>query len=197
MAIDWKCSERGTKRQSVMGELLLLLLLLLYVLVFFFLCSCKLSANVTFLNFWTQFFQTKYALAKLGRLFCLTYDGKLSTATELHCINVSNSRDMLPLIGCWSVTTVWNNDIYFKETKKHWRRSTDIDSFSFRYILIDDSRWCFLAFLHVKYGDMLSLKALYDSWTYCMQHHFALWSCLNSVTSRRSFVDTFNQQMFN
>lgn len=153
----------------------------------FFLYSCKLPANVIFLNSWTEILQTKYAPAKLGRLFHLTYEGKLSIATALHCINVSDSRDMLPLIGCWSVTTVWSNDIYFKEIKKHWRCWTDIDSFSFRYVLIDDSRWCFLVFLHVKYVDMLSLKALYDSWTYCKRHSFALWSCFNNFTSRRSF----------
>lgn len=89
---------------------------------YFFLNSWNLWANVAFLNFWTKFLQTKYAPGKLGRLFCLSYEGKLSIATALHCINVSNSKDMLPLIGCWSVTRVWNNDIYFKEIKNHWRR---------------------------------------------------------------------------
>lgn len=138
MAIDWKCREKGTKRQSAMGTMLLLCCC-------FFLHSCKLSANITFINFWTEILQSKYAPSKLGRLFRLTYEGKLSIATALHCINVSDSGDMLPLIGCWSVTTVWNNDIYFKEIKKHWRRWTDIDSFSFRYVLIDDRRWCFLS----------------------------------------------------
>lgn len=134
--VDWlEVQRKGYNKTSVMGELLLLLLLF----ILFFLYASKMSANVTFLNFWTWILQTECAPVNLGRLFCLTYEAKLTVATALHSINVTDSRDMLPVIGCWSVTTVWNNDICFKEIKKHCRRWTDIDSFSFRYVLIDEA----------------------------------------------------------
>lgn len=54
----------------------------------------------------------------LHGLFLLTCRGRPSAATALRCINVTDSRDTLPLIGCWGVITTSNNDIDFKRNQE-------------------------------------------------------------------------------
>lgn len=40
----------------------------------------------------------------------------------LHQCHWLDSKDMLPLIGCWAVITTSNNDIYFKEIRESWKQ---------------------------------------------------------------------------
>lgn len=84
------------------------------------LVSRKLFAFPNFTNkpkAYNQFFHHN-AAAKLHGLFLPTCWGRPCTATALRCINVTDSRDTPPLIGCWGVITISNNDIDFKRSQE-------------------------------------------------------------------------------